>query len=642
MKAKRIICLFLTIMLAVSSFSVISFADANVINEEAAKKLYVEDATVTSLSLKDVRFDWEKNEQADGYRIYLSTGSWSSVVGEIMECIDIPDNNITTYELDLKEFLRKVHNGSDEWTGTKCYIVPYVKVGDSIVDGTYMYSMEAELLDLNREDYTTDNTTPIIYDVEVPTQKTSIPGTVRAKIHADGTGSPLGTLEIRGEQIPPENWNDSIRWEPEQAYWIEYSDFGYKKTINGTVDIILDRQNDTELTNAGYQFETKGIYLKDAAGNEISFNMNFKEHGLVTVAEEFDFYFEGVLSNPNVPTAIEVMDEGQAVALTLNEKSKGIVSEELLRAIAGKDKTIVVYVDDKRSLQWVFYGKDIKEPIKDLDLNVKMSAVPGENYGTKGKIIKLDFANNGKLPGDVHFRLKSGYIKSIYGLSDNLYMYYQGANNLVTHEASDCEVVRKGNDYWCYLYLDHNSTFLLSGTKLANSVKGKTIVLSPSSYTYNGKYKAPAVRVKNGSVTLKNGTDYTYTVKKGKNIGKYAVTIKGKGKYTGTETAYYTINPKGTSLKSVKKGKKQFTAKWSKQSAKMPKARITGYQIRYSTKSSMASAKSKTVKGYSKTSLTVKKLSSKKTYYVQVRTYTKVGKTTHYSAWSKVKKVKTK
>ncbi|MBR2619578.1 MAG: fibronectin type III domain-containing protein, partial [Firmicutes bacterium] len=491
-------------------------------------------------------------------------------------------------------------------------------------------------MDLNREDYATDCTTPIIYDVEVITQKTSKPGTVKVNLNADGTGSPLGVLEIQAEEKAPSNVGDYMDWMPNYFYDIKAKNFE-KEKFNGVAEALLDGEGAIEVINNGTVFETKRIWLRDAAGNMIMFNMNFKEHGLVTVDEEFDFVFTGALSNPNVPMAIESMDEGQAVALNLNDKSKGIISKEILNAIAGKDKTVVVYVNSNRSLQWVFYGKDIQQPVKALDLNVTLKGIDGEKYGTKGTVIRLDFANNGNLPGKAHFRLKSGYIKSIYKLSDNLHIYYQGNKGLVTKESSDCKVVKNGNDYWCYLDLKHNSTFILSATALKNTVKGKTVVFSPKSYTYSGKYVKPSITVKNDKTTLVKNTDYTYTVAKGKNVGKYVATIKGKGKYTGTTTAYYKINPKGTSLKSVKKGKKQFTAKWKKQSTQ-----TTGYQIRYSRYSSMKDAKTITVSGAKKTSVTVKKLKAKTKYYVQVRTYKTVKKEKFYSGWSKAKTVKTK
>jgi hypothetical protein len=82
---------------------------------------------------------------------------------------------------------------------------------------------------------------------------------------------------------------------------------------------------------------------------------------------------------------------------------------------------------------------------------------------------------------------------------------------------------------------------------------------------------------------------------------------------------------------------KGFKVTWKKQAAQ-----TTGYQIRYSTKASMSGAKTVTVKKNSTTKTTVTKLTAKKKYYVQIRTYTKVNGVVYYSAWSKAKAVTTK
>ena len=67
----------------------------------------------------------------------------------------------------------------------------------------------------------------------------------------------------------------------------------------------------------------------------------------------------------------------------------------------------------------------------------------------------------------------------------------------------------------------------------------------------------------------------------------------------------------------------------------------TGYQIQYSTKSNFKGAKSVTV-SRKKASTTIKKLSSKKKYYVRVRSYLNIDNQKAYSSWSKVKSVKVK
>ena len=115
----------------------------------------------------------------------------------------------------------------------------------------------------------------------------------------------------------------------------------------------------------------------------------------------------------------------------------------------------------------------------------------------------------------------------------------------------------------------------------------------------------------------------------------------------GTCEDFY-IHPKGTSIKKLKKGKKSIKVKWKKQSTKMPKVRITGYIIQVSTdKNFKKNKKTVKVKGYKKTSKTIKKLKSKKTYYVRIKTYyDKPGEDYdgYYdtSFWSPVKKIKTK
>lgn len=174
----------------------------------------------------------------------------------------------------------------------------------------------------------------------------------------------------------------------------------------------------------------------------------------------------------------------------------------------------------------------------------------------------------------------------------------------------------------------------------------KTLRLSASSYTYNGKAKTPKVTVVAANGKTISSDNYTVSYAKGRtNVGKYkiVVTFKKNSKYNGgSKSTYFVINPKGTSISKVAGEKKAFTVKWKSQPSKMKTSRITGYQIRFSTSSKMTKAKTVTVKSYKSTSKKVTKLSAKKKYYVQVRTYMKVGRKNYYSSWSKAKSVKTK
>ena len=173
--------------------------------------------------------------------------------------------------------------------------------------------------------------------------------------------------------------------------------------------------------------------------------------------------------------------------------------------------------------------------------------------------------------------------------------------------------------------------------------KASSIKLKATSLTYNGKVRTPKVIVKDrtGKTLVKN-TDYTVSYAKGrKYVGKYAVKITFKGKYSGTKTLYFAIKPRATSISSLKAGSKKFTVKWKKQATQ-----TTGYQVQYSASSKFSKAKTVTVGKNTTVSKKISKLSGKKKYYVRVRTYKTVkinGKSIRiYSGWSKAKAVTTK
>ena len=173
--------------------------------------------------------------------------------------------------------------------------------------------------------------------------------------------------------------------------------------------------------------------------------------------------------------------------------------------------------------------------------------------------------------------------------------------------------------------------------------KASSIKLKATSLTYNGKVRTPKVIVKDrtGKTLVKN-TDYTVSYAKGrKYVGKYAVKITFKGKYSRTKTLYFTIKPKATSISSLKAGSKKFTVKWKKQATQ-----TTGYQVQYSASSKFSKVKTVTVGKNTTVSKKISKLSGKKKYYVRVRTYKTVkinGKSIRiYSGWSKAKTVTTK
>lgn len=192
------------------------------------------------------------------------------------------------------------------------------------------------------------------------------------------------------------------------------------------------------------------------------------------------------------------------------------------------------------------------------------------------------------------------------------------------------------------------------------------VKLDKERYEYNGSAVEPVVTVTCNGKTLTDGTDYTIAYGNNNRAGTGYVYVTGHGNYGGSVSVSFTITKKGMksddsdaddseegtsktekneivtsklktpSLSKPKQGKKSFTASWKKVSS------VSGYQLQYSTDKKFKKYTLNTYKGNKKTKTTIKKLKSKKTYYVRVRSYKiSKGKTT-YSKWSGVKKVKTK
>ena len=198
------------------------------------------------------------------------------------------------------------------------------------------------------------------------------------------------------------------------------------------------------------------------------------------------------------------------------------------------------------------------------------------------------------------------------------------------------------------------ATFTDSGVKISKcqnegcEAKDKMIIptvmtpeVSPAAYTFNNKNKTPDIKVRDSEGNLVSAQP-KFAKSTRKAVGKYAVTVELLGQeHSDNETVYFKINPANKSISKVAAGKKSMTVKWKKPSSTYRK-QMTGYQIRYSTSSKMTSAKTVTVKSTKATSKIIKKLKSKKYYYVQLRTYKTVKNVKYYSGWSKTKRVKVK
>jgi len=176
----------------------------------------------------------------------------------------------------------------------------------------------------------------------------------------------------------------------------------------------------------------------------------------------------------------------------------------------------------------------------------------------------------------------------------------------------------------------------IKSIKTANNDITKATVSGISTKAFTGKAITQNVTVKVGNTVLKNGTDYTVSYSNNKKVGKATVKITGKGKYGGVITKTFKINPAKQEIQKLTAKSKAFFIDWAQ------KGSATGYEIQYATNSKFTSAKKVTITNNKTDKTTVSRLSANKKYYVRVRSYTTVGGTKYYGAWSATKTVTTK
>ncbi|MBQ6380810.1 MAG: leucine-rich repeat domain-containing protein [Clostridia bacterium] len=174
-------------------------------------------------------------------------------------------------------------------------------------------------------------------------------------------------------------------------------------------------------------------------------------------------------------------------------------------------------------------------------------------------------------------------------------------------------------------------------TRFVAIAQVKTVKLSKTAFYYTGKVQCPtAAQVLIYDAAGKRIAASNYTIQRqtgSKEVGKHSVkiTFKAGSRYTGSFVRYYSIVLKGTSIRSVAAGRGALRVNWLKQAVG-----TSGYQLRFcKSKTFRSGVVTKTVWSAKAVSATQSKLARATGYYIQVRTFRKVGKNAYvFSAWS--------
>lgn len=451
-------------------------------------------------------------------------------------------------------------------------------------------------------------------------------------------------------------YGDEILPDENGYYTIVYGQYRYTVEAEGFITVSKTfNATDTSLKNNNYVITVKLDSLYDSLLNKAD-DYLFAQSGDGMMMTEFsgvhtdgDFgYVSDVDSDYQDTNVIETVEE----KINSNVKSDEKITVKLnaVKNIDGDDDNTVIFKNGNiyyKGVDSSNYDEDFYGAVYDLSLTLTCGDKTKESevrvvvpYHTYTRLQRLDSA----ALYAVNFANIKGENKSAADVTRNLdlintadtddYSYYSICSSWVSDhpeiiDAKTGKVTRPEKDTMVKLTV---KTYYS-----ASFVEETDFFFDPGPLGDNAAYRSVRVMVKGTKQDeVKDSKPATKPSEPATTPATTPSTTQPTTKPSTTKNTE-TVKPKKTSIKKLSKGKKKFTVTWAKVSG------VKGYQIQYSSnKKFKKNNKSVTVTKQKTTKATVKKLKSKKKYYVRVRTYKTVNGKKIYSSWSKVKSVKTK
>lgn len=286
---------------------------------------------------------------------------------------------------------------------------------------------------------------------------------------------------------------------------------------------------------------------------------------------------------------------------------------------------------------------DYVTPGTDTVYAVVIGTKEGDSYGLRHmeniwRVSELSFAT-GFTEAVHNCPTSSAHYKKIMGQTINKITYYTD-KGIFTVNTNKYVPKKTAADSYQLTLGDPSFCMLEEAKSITSSDENVIKVSSDGIITATGVGTATVTTVTeqkgHGATTGEEVTNtYNFTVsKKVVTPSKPATKPATTAKKPNTTATKVKLAKQTTKVKA--NGKKKIKVSWKKDK------KASGYEITYSTKKSFKGKKTIVVKSNKTTSKVVKKLKSKKKYFVKVRSYKQVGKTKTYGAYSKVKTVKVK
>ena len=588
------------------------------------------------------------------YEVQDENGKWSDGKGLVISFASEPSYSKMSVE-EYNRFVDYYNQVLEEKSGYSGLDV----VGKTKVDALRMVKIE--------DDYLGNEGNPFGYMHENDYDATKCK-LLQATPQSFGTGSGNSGFDWSNETSTgySESMGHGFSFEAEVLIGFEYQGAGFKAGIDYSIDTMETHETSTtNSTGKGISATVNDIDTKvlAEAKNDV--------YGVEEAAKGYSFDWQVVKWDSNVPvvggkapvfgylvknisTPSPKVDKPEGVINMDDDSIKISWADSSLAPIEGRPGTgnsvdkYRIYLRDKDDL-----GNVVRRRVAEVD----------------GDVTEYEYMNPGNGQTEYVFTITSVNSDGLESVeSDKLTVIFGGDGKLIykiTKTGTDGNV-----DTYTIFYSDGSkSTFTITNgrdgkdaaTAADENETGKTDNKDSEKVSAGTGLSAYDIAVKNGfkgteaewleslkpsntvvGIKIDADNNLVCIMSDGKevNAGNLSTIDKTETDDTNAEDDKDEDELASPTFSSLKKAAKAFTVNFKKVNG------ATGYQIRYSLKSSMKSAKKVNVKAGAKSktklSVKVKSLKAKTTYYVQVRAYTKDGTKTIYSDWSKKKKVKTK
>lgn len=306
-----------------------------------------------------------------------------------------------------------------------------------------------------------------------------------------------------------------------------------------------------------------------------------------------------------------------SVGSTLNYYSEGYsgsstVADAALYAEidAARDKGIVTVVaagNNASSGPYEQFPGDYENAVSVINMTSSHTRYSSSNYNTVGQTAKNISAPGASIYSTAptnSYRSSSGTSMAAPCVAGVLALEFAVNPQLTAEEAVDilyASATDIGDEGWDREtgYGEVNAYQAVKAAYDLTDVSLATVTLSQNTYDYDGTAKKPTATVVLNGTTLTAGTDYSISYANNVNMGTARVTITGKGSYTGSNVALFTISARNISDAAVTLSQSLYTYDGT---AKKPEVVVvidgkttltkgTDYTVSYSNNTAAGTAK---------------------------------------------------